>query len=122
MSLIVTSFADGLLLVASILSLLAAIGLLSWGLRLRRHNHQLTIAMDNMSQGLCMFDSSARLLVGNKRYIELYRLSSKKTKPGSSLRELLKQRIAAGTFFGDPDKYIANIKEELAPGKPVDKV
>jgi methyl-accepting chemotaxis protein len=111
----------GLAILAGV-GLLATLGLLYWGLALRRHNRQITMALDNMSQGLCMFDSSARLVVGNKRYLELYGLSPETTKAGCTLRDLIKQRIAAKTFSGDPEKYIADTLHEVAQGKPVDKV
>src|SRR2546422_10311868 len=93
-----------------------------WALRLRSHNHQLMTALNKMSQALCMFDSAARLVISNERYIEMYGLSSDKVKPGCTLRDLIKQRIAAGTFSGDPEKYIADTMHEIAQGKPVRKV
>jgi len=94
-----------------------ALAALYWALRLRRHNLQLNDRVNNMSQGLCMFDASARLVVGNKRYLEIYGLSPEKTKPGCSLRDLIKQRIDSGTFSGDPDKYIAATMQENRPGQ-----
>jgi methyl-accepting chemotaxis protein len=69
-----------------------------------------------------MFDASARLVVGNRRYLEIYGLSPEKTKPGCSLGELIRQRIDAGTFTGDPDKYVADTMREIAQGKAVDKI
>src|SRR5262245_32675976 len=77
------------------------LGLIVWALRLRNHNNQLTTALNNMSQGLCMFDGSARLTVGNKVYYDMYGLSPDKAKPGTALRDLITQRIAAGSFSGD---------------------
>src|SRR5262249_54029925 len=93
-----------------------------WGSRHRSHNVQLTAALNNMSQGLCMFDSSARLVVGNRRYLEIYGLSPDKTKPGCSLRDLIQQRIANGSFSGDPEKYIADTLAEVAQGKAIHKM
>jgi methyl-accepting chemotaxis protein len=102
-------------------ALLAMVGCWS-ALRARRRNRQISTAIDNMSQGLCMFDSSARLVVGNRRYLEIYGLSPEKTKPGCSLGELIRQRMDAGTFTGDPDKYVADTMREIAQGKAVDKI
>src|SRR5262245_7321950 len=102
--------------------LMAMLGVTYWALGQRRHNRQITMAVDNMAQGLCMFDSSARLVVGNRRYLEIYGLSAEHTKPGCTLRDLIKQRIAAKTFSGDPEKYIANTLHEVAQGKPINKV
>ena len=81
-------------------ALLAIVACLA-ALRARKRNRQVSTAIDNMSQGLCMFDASARLVVGNRRYLEIYGLSPEKTKPGCSLSELIRQRIDAGTFSGD---------------------
>ena len=67
-------------------------------------------ALSSMLQGLVMFDSSARLVVCNKRYLDMYDLSPDIVKPGCALSELLKQRVAAGTFFAtDPEQYISEL-------------
>jgi methyl-accepting chemotaxis protein len=76
--------------------------------RFRRQNIDLAAALNNMSEGLCMFDGSARLVLCNDRYIEMYRLDPARTKPGADLRDLLMQRKQTGTFAGDPDRYIAD--------------
>ena len=102
--------------------LVAFAGALAWALRLRSRHAQLVTALDNMSQGLCMFDASARLVVGNKRYLELYGLSPERARPGCTLRDLVQQRIAAGNFSGDADKYVAEILAEIAQGKPFHRV
>ena len=62
----------------------------------------LDMALNNMSQGLLIFDSATRLLFCNQRYIEMYGLSPEVVKPGCTLRDLLKHRMAAGTFSGNP--------------------
>jgi methyl-accepting chemotaxis protein len=102
----------------------AVLGLvfLVWAIRLRSHSSHLAAAMNNMSQGLCMFDSSARLVIANKRYLEIYGLSPERAKPGCSLRELVEQRKAAGTFAGNMEKYISDLMSEIAKGKPIDKL
>jgi len=75
----------------------------------RRQNHRLDAALNNMSQGLCMFDASARLVVCNHRYLEMYNLLPEVVKPGCSLYELLVHRIARGSFSGDPGAYVEQI-------------
>src|ERR1700757_5527637 len=56
----------------------------------REQNPLLDTALNNMSQGLCMFDAEARLVVCNRRYIEMYGLSTDVAKPGCALRDLLR--------------------------------
>jgi diguanylate cyclase (GGDEF)-like protein/PAS domain S-box-containing protein len=83
----------------------------------REHNLLLDTALNNMSQGLCMFDAQARLVVCNRRYIEMYGLSTDVVKPGCALRDLLRHRIELGSFSGDPDRYSAQLQEAIARGQ-----
>src|SRR6266542_1349019 len=82
---------------------------------------RLATALNNMSQGLCMFDAGGRLIAFNQPYLKMYGLSKHRVKPGCTLRDLLEQRMAAGTSAGDPDRYIADLLREVVTGKPVDK-
>jgi diguanylate cyclase (GGDEF)-like protein/PAS domain S-box-containing protein len=72
-------------------------------------NMQLRVALDNMSQGLAMFDTSARLIFCNAPYLSMYGLVPDTVKPGCSLRELLELKVRAGTFLGDVDHTIDQI-------------
>jgi len=85
--------------------------------RLRRQNRLLTAALDNMPQGLCMLDSSARLMLCNERYLEIYRLTPKQVMPGCSLRDLLEHCRAAGTFSGNSGRYATEYVARIAQGK-----
>jgi diguanylate cyclase (GGDEF)-like protein/PAS domain S-box-containing protein len=86
---------------------------------LRTRNLQLDTALNNMNQGLCMFDSNARLILCNDRYFEMYRLSRAVVKPGCTLRAMLGHRGDSGTFSGDPDRYVADLRKQLARGQTV---
>ncbi len=44
--------------------------------KLRVDNRRMRVAINNMSQGLCMFDGNERLVVCNQRYMEMYKLSA----------------------------------------------
>ena len=83
----------------------------------RARNFLRDTALNNMTQGLCMFDAQARLVICNRRYIEMYGLSPAAVKPGSPLRELLRQRIALGTFAGDPDQYTGDLQRAIERGQ-----
>jgi diguanylate cyclase (GGDEF)-like protein/PAS domain S-box-containing protein len=78
---------------------------------------RLTGALNNMNQGLCMFDADHRLLVWNDRYINMYRIDAKRVRAGSTVRDLLDARIAAGTFPLDPGKYGVELREAITRGK-----
>jgi methyl-accepting chemotaxis protein len=86
---------------------------------LRRSNRRLHTALNNMSQGLCMWSPAATLIVCNERYVQMYNLSPELTRPGASLRELIDHRIKAGTFSGNRDQYIADLLTNVNKGKTV---
>jgi methyl-accepting chemotaxis protein len=44
--------------------------------RMRIQNRRLLSAIDNMSQGLNMFDAQGRIVLLNRRYLEMYKLST----------------------------------------------
>jgi len=102
----------------------ALLALLSVGLivalaalnRLRSHYRRLSRAIDNMSQGLCMFDEQGRITLVNHRYIEMYKLDPKIVKPGLTLRGLIQHRKDTGLFSGDVDSYVQKIMESMTSG------
>ncbi len=57
--------------------------------RLRLEKLRLDRAINNMTQGLLLFDVSERLVVCNQRYIEMYGLSPHVIKPGCSFRDVI---------------------------------
>jgi diguanylate cyclase (GGDEF)-like protein len=66
--------------------------------RLRAQNIQLDAALNNMAQGLAMFDAELRLVIANKRYAEIYGLKPTHIKPGVHLREIVEHRVAKGDY------------------------
>ena len=69
---------------------------------------RLTAALTNMSQGLCMFDRDQRLVVSNKQYAEVYSIAPERLRPGMTLREILQERVAAGSYYGDANTHVEN--------------
>lgn len=80
-------------------------------------NSQLDAALNNMSQGLCMFDGSAQIVVCNEAYLRMYSLSPAVVKPGCTLRGLIEHRRDVGLLKGDIDQYVASILAIVAKGK-----
>jgi methyl-accepting chemotaxis protein len=85
--------------------------------RRRKQTRLFRAALNNMTQGLCMFDSTARLVLCNHVYIEMYDLQPAHARPGTPLRDLLMHRLAAGNFNGDPDHYVADCLRQAAEGQ-----
>jgi diguanylate cyclase (GGDEF)-like protein/PAS domain S-box-containing protein len=83
---------------------------------LRQHQmekQRLATAINNMTQGLLLFDASQRLVVCNKRYIEMYGLSAEVIKPGCTFREVVAHRQVTGSFTGDADEYSAKVLRDV---------
>src|SRR5690348_18280779 len=91
--------------------------ILAFPLMTRKDEQLLQTVLNNMSQGVLMFDQETRLIFCNQRYIELYGLSADVVKPGCPLRDLLSHRLELGSFSGDIDEYIARLKEGVSEGK-----
>jgi methyl-accepting chemotaxis protein len=96
------------------LAVLAAVAV--WQRRLGAQNLRLSTALDNMSQGLCMFDAQTRIVLCNNRYLGMYQLSPQVVRPGCTLRELIQHRKDTGLFSGDIDAYCRKILDGVAEG------
>ena len=84
--------------------------------RQRAQYRHLATGLDNMSQGLCMFDARGRVVLSNRRYLDMYRLSPDIVKPGLPLRDLIAHRKATGLFKGDIEEYCSNILKRVRKG------
>jgi methyl-accepting chemotaxis protein len=103
---------------AGALAMLAvAAAVLVRGRTLHVHNRRMRVALDNMSQGLCMFDRNERLVVCNRRYQEMYRLPPEVARPGTTLTGLLEYRTAHNTFSQDIGKYRRELLAAMAEGR-----
>ena len=85
--------------------------------RVSTENRRLADAVDNMSQGLCTFDAQGRIVLVNRRYIDMYKLSPRVVKTGCTLHDLIQHRKDTGLFSGDVDAYCQNIRDGMAKGQ-----
>ena len=69
--------------------------------QLTTQNIRFNAALNNMGQGLCMFDASRRLVICNERYARLYSLPPELTRPGAAHEDIIKHRVASGILAGD---------------------
>lgn len=67
------------------------------------------VMIENLQEGVCMFDAEQRLIVCNRLYAEIYNVPTHLLQPGTLLIDILKQRIKANNFPKiEGDAYIAN--------------
>jgi diguanylate cyclase (GGDEF)-like protein/PAS domain S-box-containing protein len=84
--------------------------------QLRKQGLRFDTALSNMTQGLVMFDAHERVVLCNRRYLELSGLTAEFMQPGRSLRDLLVLRQTQGSFSRDVDEYRRDLHESLAKG------
>ena len=59
---------------------------------LSEKSQHLDTAINNMTQGLLLFDADGRLVICNQRYIDMFGVSPDIVKPGCHLRDLIQHR------------------------------
>jgi diguanylate cyclase (GGDEF)-like protein/PAS domain S-box-containing protein len=84
---------------------------------LRVQHRRLDVAVTNMKQALLLYDRAERLVVCNKRYVEMFGLSSDVVKPGCRFRDLIQHRKDTGSFTGDVDAYCDSIRHATKTGQ-----
>jgi diguanylate cyclase (GGDEF)-like protein len=76
---------------------------------LKAENVKFDAALENMLQGVAMFDAEQRLIVCNKRYAEMYGLTPEQVKPGTTVRQIFDYRIAKGFYHvTDTESFVGS--------------
>jgi diguanylate cyclase (GGDEF)-like protein/PAS domain S-box-containing protein len=83
---------------------------------LKGTNLRLDAALDNMSQGLCLYDAENRLQVVNRRFREIFGLQREHLQPGITFRDILELSVVAGNhpgktaseLFADQEQFIGH--------------
>jgi len=81
---------------------------------LSQKSHQLDTALNNMSQGLCMFDANHRLVTCNMRYAEMYALGPETTRSGTQNSDIRAARQASGNLPISVESLVTSIEGEIA--------
>ncbi|EKS29584.1 EAL domain-containing protein [Afipia felis] len=79
--------------------------------QLHETNRRLDAALENMSQGLCLYDKEARLQVVNRRFCEIFNIPVGSVQAGMSFESVLMLSVMAGNHEGQ------NISDLLAERK-----
>src|SRR5215470_7604907 len=85
--------------------------------RLGLEKERLDTALNNMTQGLVLYDASARVVTTNQRYLDLHFLSAEAVRPGMHFRELIQLRKDTNTFDGDVDEFCSSVMHDVARGR-----
>jgi diguanylate cyclase (GGDEF)-like protein len=90
--------------------------------RLALEKERLDTAINNMTQGLLLYDSDARIVLCNQRYLEMYNLSPDVVKPGCHSRDLIAHRKETGSFPGNVDEFCATVLRNVAEKRATNSV
>jgi signal transduction histidine kinase len=82
---------------------------------LHAKNAHFDSALNNMVQGLCMLDPDQRLIVCNRRYLEIYGFSGDVVKPGAKLSEILRYSVSLGNYTEEESKRL--LSERMDPNR-----
>jgi diguanylate cyclase (GGDEF)-like protein/PAS domain S-box-containing protein len=63
---------------------------------LHERNQLLDATLEHMAHGLCAYDENLRLIVVNRRYLDMYGLTEADARPGTAMLDLMTQSVARG--------------------------
>jgi diguanylate cyclase (GGDEF)-like protein len=87
------------------------------GRRLEAERRQLAVAVNNIPQGLVLYDASARIITCNQPYLDMFGLSPEVVKPGCTMQRLIGHRKETGSFDGNIDEFCNAIIRNVSLGK-----
>ncbi|MCS3765452.1 bifunctional diguanylate cyclase/phosphodiesterase [Bradyrhizobium centrosematis] len=76
----------------------------------------LDTALENMSQGLCMFDADGKIILFNERYAAMLRRTDIAL-TGRRLVDILRDEQAKGQWQGDADEFFARLVADAREGR-----
>ena len=90
--------------------------------QLQTQNVRFNAALNNMSQGLCMFDADRRLVVSNECYARMYALPPELLEAGTPHDTIIKHRVSHGILAGEAsdsavDQKLADLGKHSAEKK-----
>ncbi|WP_025037417.1 bifunctional diguanylate cyclase/phosphodiesterase [Bradyrhizobium sp. DOA9] len=83
---------------------------------LGRQQIVLDSALQNMSQGLCMFDADGKIILFNERYAAMLRRADVPL-TGRLLVDVLREEEAKGQWQGDADEFFARLVADAREGR-----
>jgi diguanylate cyclase (GGDEF)-like protein/PAS domain S-box-containing protein len=88
---------------------------------IHRQNILLDASLENMAHGLCVFDKDWRIIVRNRRYLELYGLGPNDAPPGTALVDLIRHSLDNGFYAtkASAEEFFADFQRRIEAGEPV---
>ncbi|MCP3373853.1 bifunctional diguanylate cyclase/phosphodiesterase [Bradyrhizobium cajani] len=84
--------------------------------RIESERQRLDTALNNMSQGLILYDAAGYIVTCNRRYADMFGLSHDVIKPGCHIREAMHHRKERDAFDGDVEEFCADVMRIVTEG------
>jgi diguanylate cyclase (GGDEF)-like protein len=81
-----------------------------------RSRSELQVALDNMSQGLVMCDTSANVVAVNNRFLQLFGIVAPRVRPGMTVAELIRLQAEAGNMTAEFAEILVHERLGRPPG------
>ncbi len=89
----------------------------------RQANGAFMTLLSHLQDGVCLFDRNQRLVACNDRYAEIYHIPTELTRPGTTLLQVLQQRIAVKNMPKmEGEAYIANRMKAVSDARENNEV
>ena len=82
-----------------------------------RREQQLEFAINNISQGVVIFDADGTVVLCNQRYLDMYELSAEVVKPGCTVEELLRHSNEVAQLTTPPEEIARQLRATIAKGE-----
>lgn len=90
---------------------------------LTEQNERFNSALDNMTEGLCMYNNDRKMVVYNKRFKDLYALPVEIIEPGTPFEDILTYLFRRGDGAEqDLEEFLASRIKMVADAKPVTRI
>jgi signal transduction histidine kinase len=70
--------------------------------------------INNMIQGVAMYDSNQHLTMCNRRYLEMYRMSADVVKPGIHLTDVMRHSAAVGNYTEEEARRVLSERPDVS--------
>jgi len=83
----------------------------------RQDDQVLNTVLENLAQGVLMFDADLRLVFYNQRFFDMHGMSKDIVRGGCTIHDLVRLGVHVGGVSADPDEHVANFVARADDGE-----
>ncbi|MBX9778147.1 MAG: PAS-domain containing protein, partial [Xanthobacteraceae bacterium] len=119
-----SEFFSSLLAVASIAMAILGMSLISAFADRRMEDKAVLLdtALNNMTQGVVMFDAAGRLVICNNQYRKMYNVPPDVVQPGCTLLDIINYRVKSGSLDCESTRYCHDLIAAMRDGQVLSSI